>query len=178
MLAELFNRKSMPFFRFGDLFYLEKIHTSEWIKYICRQFKETGKEISEIIAERIVETMDRHSYYVQQLSYYVWTHTEEIANDKIFESALTQLLHSNTILFQKDFESLSRTQVNFLRMLLDGVTEGFTRGEMLEKYELGTSANVAKIIPQLEKKEILEIYNRKVSFSDPAFARWLNQLFA
>ena len=178
MLAELFNKKSMPFFRFGDLFYLDKIASVEWVKYICRQFKETGKEISEVLAERIVETMDRHSYYVQQLSYYVWTHTGDVANDKIFDAAISQLLQSNTILFQKDFESLSRTQVNFLRMLLDGVTEGFTRGEMLEKYELGTSANVAKIIPQLEKKEILEIYNKKVSFSDPAFAHWLRQLFA
>lgn len=63
-------------------------------------------------------------------------------------------------------------------MLLDGVTEGFTRGEILGRYELGTSANVAKIIPQLEKKEILEIYGKKVSFSDPAFALWLKQLFA
>lgn len=178
MLAELFNKKSMPFFRFGDLFYLDKIHSGEWVKYICKQFKETGKEISEVLAGRIVETMDMHSYYVQQLSYYVWTHTEEVASDKIFETAITQLLQSNTILFQKDFESLSRTQVNFLRMLLDGVTEGFTRGEILERYELGTSANVAKIIPQLEKKEILEIYNKKVSFSDPAFAHWLRQLFA
>lgn len=178
MLSELFNKKSMPFFRFGDLFYLDKIPSAEWVKYICRQFKETGKEISEPLAERIVETMDRHSYYVQQLSYYVWTHTEDAASYKIFETAITQLLQSNTILFQKDFESLSRTQVNFLRMLLDGVTDGFTRGEILEKYELGTSANVAKIIPQLEKKEILEIYNKKVSFSDPAFAHWLKQLFA
>ena len=91
---------------------------------------------------------------------------------------MKQLLQSNTILFQKDFESLSRTQVNFLKMLLDGVTEGFTRGEILGRYELGTSANVAKIIPQLEKKEILETYAKKVSFSDPAFAHWLRELFA
>jgi len=178
MLADLFNKKSMPFFKFGDLFYLDKISSAEWVKYICRQFKDTGKEISELLAARIVETMDKHSYYVQQLSYYVWTHTENVATEEIFDTAITQLLQSNTILFQKDFESLSRTQVNFLKMLLDGITEGFTRGEMLERYELGTSANVAKIIPQLEKKEILETYGKKVSFSDPAFSHWLKQLFA
>ena len=178
MLADLFNKKSMPFFRFGDLFYLDKISSGEWVKYICRQFKETEKNISALLAERIVDTMDNHSYYVQQLSYYVWTHTLDVVNEEIFDKAIRQLLQSNTILFQKDFESLSRTQVNFLRMLLDGVTEGFTRGEILERYELGTSANVAKIIPQLEKKEILETYAKKVSFSDPAFAHWLRELFA
>lgn len=178
MLADLFNKKSMPFFRFGDLFYLDKISSEEWVSYICRQFEDTGKEISEQLAERIVLAMDQHSYYVQQLSYYVWTHTEKIATEKIFNMAVSQLIQSNTILFQKDFESLSRTQINFLRMLLDGVSEGFTRGEILTKYELGTSANIAKIIPQLEKKEIIETYGKKVSFSDPAFALWLNQLFA
>jgi hypothetical protein len=178
MLTDLFNKKSMPFFRFGDLFYLDKISSEEWVNYISRQFEDTGKKITDQLAERIVIAMDQHSYYVQQLSYYVWTHTENIATEKIFDMAVSQLLQSNTILFQKDFESLSRTQVNFLRMLLDGVTEGFTRGEILVRYELGTSANVAKIIPQLEKKEILEIYGKKVSFSDPAFALWLKQLFA
>jgi len=178
MLTDLFNKKSMPFFRFGDLFYLDKISSEEWVNYISRQFEDTGKKITDQLAERIVIAMDQHSYYVQQLSYYVWTHTENIATEKIFDMAVNQLLQSNTILFQKDFESLSRTQVNFLRMLLDGVTEGFTRGEILVRYELGTSANVAKIIPQLEKKEILEIYGKKVSFSDPAFALWLKQLFA
>lgn len=177
MLADLFNKKSMPFFRFGDLFYLDKIATEEWVSYICRQFEATEKKITEQLAERIVMEMDQHSYYVQQLSYYVWTHTHDIATEKIFNKAVSQLLQSNTILFQKDFESLSRTQVNFLRMLLDGVTEGFTRREILDKYELGTSANVAKIIPQLEKKEIIETYGKKVSFSDPAFALWLKQLF-
>ena len=178
MLTDLFNKKSMPFFRFGDLFYLDKISSEEWVNYICRQFEDTGKKITDQLAERIVIAMDQHSYYVQQLSYYVWTHTEIIATEKIFDMAVKQLLQSNTILFQKDFESLSRTQVNFLKMLLDGVTDGFTRGEILVRYELGTSANVAKIIPQLEKKEILEIYGKKVSFSDPAFALWLKQLFA
>ncbi|MGV3686584.1 MAG: AAA family ATPase [Daejeonella sp.] len=178
MLADLFNKKSMPFFKFGDLFYLEKISPKEWINYICRQFRDTGKTIAEPFAGRIVTDMDQHSYYVQQLSYYVWTHTEDTVDEKIYDLAVTQLLQSNTILFQKDFESLSRTQVNFLRMLLDGVTEGFTRGEILERYELGTSANVAKIIPQLEKKEIVETYAKKVSFSDPAFALWLKQLFS
>ena len=178
MLTDLFNKKSMPFFRFGDLFYLDKISSEEWVNYICRQFEDTGKNITDQLAERVVIAMDQHSYYVQQLSYYVWTHTEIIATEKIFDMAVKQLLQSNTILFQKDFESLSRTQVNFLKMLLDGVTDGFTRGEILVRYELGTSANVAKIIPQLEKKEILEIYGKKVSFSDPAFALWLKQLFA
>ena len=178
MLTDLFNKKSMPFFRFGDLFYLDKISSEEWVNYICRQFDDTGKKITDQLAERVVIAMDQHSYYVQQLSYYVWTHTEIIATEKIFDMAVKQLLQSNTILFQKDFESLSRTQVNFLKMLLDGVTDGFTRGEILVRYELGTSANVAKIIPQLEKKEILEIYGKKVSFSDPAFALWLKQLFA
>lgn len=166
----------MPFYRFGDLFYIDKIATTEWVPYICKQFEKSGKQIDETLAKAIVLAMDNHSYYVQQLSYFVWLQTDKIANESAFNRGKNQLMQSNTILFQKDFESLSRTQINFLKMLLDGVEEGFTKAENLNKYELGTSANIAKIIPQLEKKEIIERFGKKISFSDPAFALWLKDL--
>jgi hypothetical protein len=34
---------SMPFYKFGDLMFLEKIKKEDWIKFIVKRFKDTKK---------------------------------------------------------------------------------------------------------------------------------------
>jgi len=72
MMIELFEHKSMPFYKFGDVMFLKKIETNHWVNYIQKQFKSTQKSISKSQAKWIVETVKNHSYYVQQLSLLVW----------------------------------------------------------------------------------------------------------
>ena len=53
LMNELFEKKSFPFYKFGDAIYLSKIETREWIDYKCRRFEASGKRISEKFAEKI-----------------------------------------------------------------------------------------------------------------------------
>ena len=48
LMNELFEKKSYPFYKFGDAVYLSKIGTRDWVEYICRRFEVTGKHISEV----------------------------------------------------------------------------------------------------------------------------------
>ena len=50
LMNELFEKKSLPFYKFGDAIYLQKIGTADWVSYICSRFQATGKEISEALA--------------------------------------------------------------------------------------------------------------------------------
>ena len=43
MMTELFESKSMPFYKFGDVMFLEKIPEEYWIDFITSSFKRTGK---------------------------------------------------------------------------------------------------------------------------------------
>ena len=45
-MNELFEKKNLPFYKFGDAIYLAKIETKYWIEYICKRFENTGKHIS------------------------------------------------------------------------------------------------------------------------------------
>ena len=45
-MNELFEKKNLPFYKFGDAIYLQKIGTTDWIDYIRRRFEVTGKQIS------------------------------------------------------------------------------------------------------------------------------------
>lgn len=49
-MNELFEKKSLPFYKFGDAIYLQKIGISDWIDYICGRFEATGKHISKKLA--------------------------------------------------------------------------------------------------------------------------------
>lgn len=175
LMNELFEKKSYPFYKFGDAIYLPKIGTQDWVEYICNRFSITGKQISEQLAKRICQAVDNHSSYVQQLAWLVWIHTDKIATEKDFESAYQDIIDQNTPLFEKQTESLTTYQMNFLRAVLDGVHSEFTKQEILNKYQLGTSANVSIVKRALEKKELIEIEKRKVVIPDPIMSVWLKR---
>ena len=59
-MNELFEKKSLPFYKFGDAIYLPKIGTCDWINYICGRFEATGKQISKELAEKICQRVDNH----------------------------------------------------------------------------------------------------------------------
>lgn len=177
LMNELFEKKSYPFYKFGDAIYLQKIGTADWVEYICNRFEKTGKHISEELAERICKIVDNHSSYVQQLSWLVWVHTDETATENSFKEAYQDLIDQNTPLFEKQTESLTTYQMNFLRAIVGGVESEFTKQEVLTEYQLGSSANVSIVKRALEKKELIEIEKRKISIPDPILKEWLRREF-
>jgi len=145
------------------------------VRYICRRFKATGKNISEEIAEKICNTVDNHSSYVQQLAWLVWIHTDDNATEDNYKEACQDILDQNTPLFEKQTESLTAYQMNFLRAVPNGINREFTGKNVIDKYRLGSSANVSTIKRALIKKERIETANKKVTISDPVLKIWLNR---
>lgn len=175
LMNELFEKKSLPFYKFGDAIYLQRIPATDWVDYICERFKATGKTISPELAERVCVAVECHSSYVQQLAWLIWVNTDKIATEKDFEEAYRDILAQNTPLFEKLTENLSSYQMNFLRAIIDGVRKEFSAQEVVQKYKLGSSANVAIVKRALVKKELVEIEKREVTISDPLLKAWLKQ---
>ena len=177
LMNELFERRSLPFYKFGDALYLQKIDTEDWVKYICERFDATNKTISLSLAEKIAQKVDNHSSYVQQLAWLVWIHTDEVATEENFEEAWQDLLDQNTPLFEKQTENLTGYQLNFLRAIIDGVSKEFTTKNVLEKYNLGTSSNVAIVKRALIKKELIDTEKKEIVISDVVLKEWLRREF-
>lgn len=175
LMNELFEKKSLPFYKFGDAIYLQKIGTNDWIDYICERFESTGKHISKDLAEKICQTVDNHSSYVQQLAWLVWIHTHDFATESDFNEAKQDIIDQNTPLFEKQTESLSSYQLNFLRAIADGIHNELTSQDIIQRYNLGSSANVSVIKSALIKKELIETDKRQIYISDPVMLLWLKQ---
>ncbi len=171
MLIDFFENKSMPFYKFGDVIFLQKILKEKWILFITDAFRRTKKQISNEIAGQIAELMQNHPYFVQQFAQIIWFNTEKAATSKIISDSLQDIIEQNAIIYQKEIESLSSGQINFLKAFSDG-EQKYSSFENLKKYNLGSSANVSRIKEALENKEILDFTSTPPIFHDPVFELW------
>lgn len=172
MLMEVLSSPSMPFYKFGDLIFLEKIKEGEWITFITERFKGTGKTISNTAAESIARLCDNHPYYVQQLSQQAWLRTESICDSDTVQLAFDDLVAQLSMLFQILTDDLTSRQINLLNAIIAG-EEKLTSQRVLKNYKLGTSANALKVKRSLHDKEVLDIVGKTITFNDPLYKYWL-----
>ncbi|MFW6289720.1 MAG: hypothetical protein ACOC0R_02030 [Mariniphaga sp.] len=78
--------------------------------------------------------------------------------------AIEDLLAQNANLYQLETEMLSETQLNLLKAVASGITDGYSNPDILTKYPLGSSANVSKQNKVLLEKDLIDIRGSKVEF--------------
>ena len=176
MMMNVFTSPSMPFYKFGDIHFLQKIELESWKKFIVKRFADTGKKISPALAAQIAQSADLHPYYVQQLAQQTWLRSQKVCNENTVIQSIESLLLQLSLLFQNITDSLTETQVNFLRALIDEI-EKLSSKETIQNYKLGTSATVLRIKEALVNKEILDIQGDNISFLDPMYKAWLKKFY-
>lgn len=176
LMENIFNDKSMPFYKFGDMMFLKKIPTEEWTPFICDKFSQTGKTITPQQAARICELTENMSSYVQHLSWLTWYKSGDTVTDSDIESAVAELLEQNKVFFQREVEQLTEFQMNFLRALANGITSGFSRKDVMKKFRLESSANIQSIKKSLIKKDLIYMEDDDIVFDDSLFKRWIKML--
>jgi uncharacterized protein len=176
LMMDFFTKSSMPFYRFGEILFLEKIATPHWLKFISSRFEQTGKHIAEEYVNTIAQMMDNHPYFVQQLAQAVWLQTNKKVTAGDIDAALNNLLDQYEILYQKEADMLTNYQLNFLKALCNKET-AFTSKAVLDGYNLGTSTNVSRIKTALQNKELIDVTGRQIDFNDPMFEIWLKKRY-
>lgn len=172
MLLDVFSNYAMPFYKFGDILFLEKIAAEEWVSFIQKRFQDTGKEISSSDSERIAVLAENHSYYVQQLAQQVWFRTEKRATDQIVENAFEDIINQLSLLFVNMTEVLTTRQLSLLEAILKQEKQ-LTAKATLANYNLGTSANVIQLKRRLIELDVIDEIQGKLEFLDPMYKHWL-----
>jgi len=174
MLLDIFTNESMPFFRFGDIMFLQKIGNDKWSEFIKKRYEDTGKKITLEQAGYLAGLVDDHSYYVQQLAQQAWLRTDESCSTEIIDESLRGIKDQLSLLFVGRIEAMTATQVNFLKAVLEGET-AFSSQETLRRYRMGSSTNINRIKDSLKSQEIIDISGQKVEILDPIFKLWLKE---
>lgn len=177
LMNNLFQNRKMPFYQFGEMMYLDKIPTTEWVPFIIGRFASQGKVISEELAKKICETVENHSSYVQQLSWNVLAETKKEVTDEDFQNGLAALMAQTSGLFLQQIQKLTSYQLNFIRAICDGIHSDFCSKTIAEEYQLGTKSNITRIKETLLTNELIEIDRNGIYLEDPIFRMWFRREF-
>lgn len=176
LMLNLFQNKRMPFYQFGDMLFIQRIPTDMWVPFICERFRSGNKVISEHFAERICQTVENYSSYVQQMAWNVFTSTEYEVDDAAFEQGFEITMEQTTPLFVEQTIGLTTYQLNLLRAICTGYHKDFTKEEVTDRFPLGTRNNLTRILKALTERELIEMRNDGTyDISDPMFRVWFQQ---
>ncbi len=176
LMTEFFSHSSMPFYKFGEIYFLQRIKNEEWVKFLQRRFRQSGKKLNKPEAQYLAGLVKDHSYYVQQLAQQSWFRTESYCTKEIIKEALDGLVEQLSLVFQQIADDLTVNQLNYLRAIIDGEKK-LSSKKVIKKYDLGSSANVTRLKDALITKEAIHKDENEVEILDPAFEYWLKSTY-
>ena len=177
LMSSIFQRRNMPFYQFGDMIFLGKIATSDWVQYIVKHFEDRNRSISDELAQQLCGLVDNYSSYVQQLAWLLFSRLNEgeTAIAAQLNMAMNDLLDANEALFMQQIESLSAYQMNFLRAVAAGHHIAFGDKAIRDDFNLGSPSNITRLKDALIKKDLIEVRGRgEIYLTDPVFQLWMN----
>ena len=178
MMLEVFTDSSKPFYKFGNLIFLDKIETEYLVAFFNSRFADTGKKITNEASHLIAALVDNHPYYAQQLAQLSWLRTKDECTEEIVREAHTALVEQLSLLFVTITETLTTQQLCYLKALIAG-EKAITSTEVMHRYGISSPTSVARSKMALVKNDILDNRAGEMSFQDPIYAYWLKtQYFA
>ena len=174
MMMEVFTNSSKPFYKFGNLMFLEKIDTPCLVEFFNTRFSETGKTITEDAANLIVKLVDNHPYYAQQLAQLSWLRTKDVCDVEIVREAHAALVEQLSLLFVTITETLTTQQLNYLNALIAG-EKAISSTDVMHRYQISSTTSIARSKAALIKNDILDSKAGEISFQDPIYAYWLKR---
>ncbi len=176
MMLEVFTNSSKPFYKFGNLIFLNKIETPYLVNFFNTRFADTGKSISNEASHLIATLSDNHPYYAQQLAQLSWLRTNDECTEEIVREAHTALVEQLSLLFVTITETLTTQQLNYLHALIAG-EKSISSTDVMHRYKISSSTSVARSKAALIKNDILDDKAGEISFQDPIYAYWLKVMY-
>ena len=174
MMMDIFGNANKPFYRFGQVLFLNKIEKSHWIPYIIEGFHKTGKSIAPEFASRICDTVKCHSWYVQQLSFFIWSDTVDEVTEDIFHRQLQLLIDTNAPMFISDSERLTAAQIGMLAAISNGESKLSSKA-VVSRYNLGNMQTITRNKHRLQELDIIETQDDHFAFVDTVYELWFRQ---
>lgn len=176
LMMNIFQSRSMPFYHFGEMLFIERIPAEEWVPFIQERFVSGGKAISAAYALKICEAVENYSAYVQQLAWNVYASTDSDVDEKAFVNGLEATKAQTSPLFVEQTIGLTTYQMNFLRAICSGIHKDFSSSDVTDMFPLGTRNNITRIIHSLTERELIELKtDGTYDIPDPMFKLWIRE---
>ena len=171
LISLIFGTRERAFYRFGKMVKLPPIENGELEKFMIEKFEETGRTIDKEAVKFILDFGEGVPFYVQAICQEAWNSGNRI-DLKIAKKALESTITSFDPGFELTWGNIRSAYQRKLLVIMAMENEKFLPGtELIEKYELKSSAHVRKAIKLLEGKGLIH-ENRIADFF---FREWIRR---
>jgi len=159
MMEAIFEKKTSPFYHFGQLIRMGKIPYDDFHKYITDRIDVEG------VADEILQFTACHPYYTQQLASQVWemAHWQEV-RDAIVEKAVVALVEMHDLDYERLWQNMNRTDRYTLKLL------ALSQMPMQNRYQ-ASSTSYSSLLRLMKAGYVVRTSQYEIE--DPFFRRWI-----
>jgi hypothetical protein len=172
-IRELVNYPG-PLNGLGQLYQLKHNPRNHGSVIIRKLFHDHEKHIGYTTSVRMSSLVNNQPFYLKLLAWHALIRTQHTCTNEIVEDAMNDLIKHYDYHFRKVEESLTKKQLSYLVALLEGNQKLYSRA-IRDKYQLGSTGNVARIKTSLTNRGILDTGIMDGFFIDPLFSEWLRR---
>ena len=175
-MKNIFHQRRL-FYRQVEHVGLAEVNDKEIIEYIVRGFLTSGKVIERELLIGMCALFKNNLCYINHFISICDSLSKGYIMEPILIEALQHMLSIHEPRFKATVNGLTTHQLNLLKAVLDGVTK-FSASNIIQDYNLNSSANVKRVKDALMKKEIITFDEKDIpSFLDPLFEYWIRKHF-
>ncbi|MBE0647599.1 MAG: ATP-binding protein [Bacteroidales bacterium] len=174
LIRDIFENKKSPFFQFGQLMPLQKIPTLDFFDFLSDRFKPITPEYNRI-ATSILEISRCHSYYAQQLAFFVYEQLRDPQQpaDPVSET-VSELIRIHDMHYERLWKTLNTTDMKILIGMslseLSPLSEAFSH-----TFHAGATSTIFSSLKRLAENGFIQKSETGYEIDDPFFKRWITQ---
>ena len=163
MMEAIFEKKTSPFYHFGQMIRLPKIPHEDFMAYITERLPNGDTEV----AEEILQFTACHPYYTQQLSSQVWEMMKyQKIKEEVVPKAIEALVTMHDLDYERLWQNLNRTDRFTLKQLV-------MNRQPMQNGSQASSTSYSSLLRMM--KSGLVVRSTHYEVEDPFFRQWICQ---
>ena len=179
LLGMMFESGKRPFYKSADNLDLFSIPREVYVEFICQMFENQGRTIRKSIAEKVYDTFEGHTYYVQKTMNEAFANTEsgtECTTDIIITS-IQNILESNSTHYRESLSNIPASQKSLLYAIaVEGWASQITSSAFVKRHKLLSSSSVQAAARKLLSEELVVESGKRYRVSDRFLGLWIRRL--
>ncbi|MFH1353545.1 MAG: ATP-binding protein [bacterium] len=173
MIADIFQNRKNPFYKFGKQIVLGKIPEDKFRKFILSGFKKNGINAVKII-DLILERTENHPYYTQQLCHEIFNLSGKRKEllPAIIKEAANEILTNHSADYMRWWREMDNTE----KKLLIGLTipeKKLTSSDFLKKSGIVSPSTASSAIRRLLNEGAIIEAEGSFKIEDPFWKKWI-----
>lgn len=175
-MKDIFEVRKL-FYRKVEHLPLSPIDIKDIIDHTVRGFLSSGKVLDRDLMLGVCKVFKGNIWYIQHFASICDSLSKGYMMEPVLVEALDMLISIHEPRYQAIMNDLTTYQMCLLRAILDGYTK-FSSSEVIQRYNLNSSANVRRLKDALCKKEIITFDDKdEPHILDPLFEHWVRKYF-